>query len=100
MVFGAPRFRVGEKVLVFATPTKAGDLTVTGLFQGKLEIVGGKGRRARAVPDAGKGAAVVGSQRVLAEGRLDAFLERVRGPGRRTPGRPSSGTADDDLRAR
>jgi hypothetical protein len=91
VVFGAPRFRVGEKVLVFATPTKAGDLTVTGLFQGKLEIVGGTRRKARVVPDAGAGAAVVGSQRVVAEDGLDAFLARVRALVRRYP---AKGLAD------
>jgi len=87
LVFGTPRFRVGERVLVFATPTKAGDLTVTGLFQGKLEIAGRR-RRARVVPDAGKGAAVVGGGRVVAEQQLDVFLERVRALVRRYPGKP------------
>jgi hypothetical protein len=87
VVFGAPRFRVGEKVLVFATPTKAGDLTVTGLFQGKLEIVGGKRRRARVVPDTGHGAGVVGGGQVVTEDRLDAFLARVRALVRRYPGK-------------
>ena len=37
-VFGSPGFRKGERVLVFAQPTKRGALTVTGLFQGKFRI--------------------------------------------------------------
>lgn len=37
-VYGTPEFRVGESVIVFAQPSKAGWLTITGLFQGKISI--------------------------------------------------------------
>jgi Metallo-peptidase family M12B Reprolysin-like len=37
-VSGSPRFGSGEEVLLFASPSKAGWLTVTGLFQGKIRI--------------------------------------------------------------
>jgi hypothetical protein len=86
VVFGAPRFRVGERVVVFATPTKAGELTVTGLFQGKLEIVAGPGGEDRVLPETGEGARVVGGKRGLGAERLDVFLERVRALVRRHPG--------------
>lgn len=43
-VFGIPAFGVGEEVLLFATPAKAGRPTVTRLFQGKITIERVNGR--------------------------------------------------------
>lgn len=44
-VYGTPTFRVGEELVLFARPTKAGWLTVTGLFQGKISIERSGGAR-------------------------------------------------------
>jgi hypothetical protein len=51
-VFGTPSFGVGEEVVVFASPTKSGALTVTGLFQGKIEVerVNGRAFAVRSAP--------------------------------------------------
>ncbi len=78
LVFGAPGFRVGERVLVFATPTRAGNLTVTGLFQGKLRIVSGPGGE-EVIPERGEGSRLVGSRATIPAQRLEPLLERVRG---------------------
>ncbi|MGH9337836.1 MAG: hypothetical protein ACRD21_29130, partial [Vicinamibacteria bacterium] len=52
-VFGSPPFGVGEEVVLFASPAKAGWLTVTGLFQGKvgIERVNGEAFAVRREPD-------------------------------------------------
>lgn len=76
-VFGAPRFRQGEKVLLFAAPTKAGLLTVTGLFQGKFSIET-KGAADTLVQDAGEGARLVGRGSNPSREALAPFLARVR----------------------
>jgi len=80
-VFGAPRFQLGERVLVFATPTKAGQLTVTGLFQGKFHV-----ENEEALQDGGGGAAVVGPGTRPRRERLAPFLERIRELAGRNPG--------------
>jgi len=56
-VFGTPGFEVGEEVVVFASPTKSGWLTVTGLFQGKISIERANGETfaVRAVPGGSPG---------------------------------------------
>ncbi|HEY7819287.1 MAG TPA: M12 family metallo-peptidase [Vicinamibacteria bacterium] len=82
VVFGTPRFEMGEEVLVFATPAKAGWLTVTGLFQGKIQIEreNGEAFAVRARPEDQAGVAIV--PRGLPEDTrvpLEAFLARVRG---------------------
>jgi len=78
---GAPRFRVGERVVLFARPTKGGLLTVTGLFQGKFRVEGDE-----AVQDEGEGASVTGSGARLPRTALGPFLAAVRGLVRRHPG--------------
>ena len=80
LVHGTPTFRVGERVVVFATPTRSGDLTVAGLFQGKFRIEGTAGEEA-ALPDPGTGALLVvgprGAGPAVRE-PLDHFLTHVR----------------------
>jgi hypothetical protein len=76
-VFGVPQFARGERVVVFAVPTRAGTLTVTGLFQGKFRIERSDAGEEVAVQDPGTGAHVV---RAASRARqaLSPFLEQVR----------------------
>jgi hypothetical protein len=76
-VYGTPRFRSGERVLVFATPTKAGLLTVTGLFQGKFSVETA-GRGEQAVQDGGDGALLVGRGTRPTRQPLEPFLAKLR----------------------
>lgn len=76
-VYGTPRFRTGERVLVFATPTKAGLLTVTGLFQGKFSVESANGAE-QAVQDAGEGALLVGRGTRPTRQALAPFLKGLR----------------------
>jgi hypothetical protein len=85
-VFGTPRFRLGERVLVFATPTKGGVLTVTGLFQGKFRIEKPAGAGEGAVQDEGEGAEVVGAGTRPRRQALAPFLAKVRELAGRHPG--------------
>jgi hypothetical protein len=82
-IFGVPRFARGERVVVFAVPTRGGPLTVTGLFQGKFRIEAGGAGEEWAVQDAGTGAEVAGGERQREA--LAPFLERVRALIRRHP---------------
>jgi hypothetical protein len=86
-VFGVPEFARGERVVVFATPTRGGPLTVTGLFQGKFRIEpepeAGAGEVA--VQDAGTGAEVAGGAGGRPREALAPFLERIRGLVTRDP---------------
>jgi hypothetical protein len=84
-VFGVPQFARGERVVVFAVPTRSGGpLTVAGLFQGKFRIeTAGTGEEV-AVQDPGTGAEVVDGAKREREA-LAPFLERVRGLVRRHP---------------
>jgi hypothetical protein len=76
-VFGVPSFEKGERVVVFAAPTRHGPLTVTGLFQGKFRIEEAAKGAERVVQDAGDGAEVAGGADHRTED-LAAFLSRVR----------------------
>jgi hypothetical protein len=91
-VYGTPRFAVGERVVVFATPTKGGVLTVTGLFQGKLRVEAKGDGTEDVVPDAGAGTRVAGSGGAPRRESLPAFLTRVRALVRL---HPASGTSND-----
>jgi len=81
-VFGVPRFGVGEEVLLFATPSKAGWLTITGLFQGKIgvERVRGEAFAVRDEPSDQASVAVV-PRGAPEDARvpLESFLRRLRG---------------------
>lgn len=85
-VHGIPTFEVGERVVVFATPTRSGALTVTGLFQGKYRVVSEPGAADQVVPDRGEGAHVVGASPPADGEPLQAFLGRVRALADRLPG--------------
>lgn len=81
-VFGMPAFVVGEEVVLFASPSKSGWLTVTGLFQGKIAIerVNGEAFAVRGAPlDPGRVTVV---PRGASEDRrvpLEDFVRRLRG---------------------
>ena len=83
-VFGVPEFARGERVVVFATPTRSGPLTVTGLFQGKFRIETDAAGEV-AIQDAGAGAEVAGGAGAPPREALAPFLERIRGLARRSP---------------
>jgi hypothetical protein len=61
VVYGAPSFELGERVLVFAVPTASGHLRVAGLFQGKYRIEPAASGELLAIQDAGVGARSVGA---------------------------------------
>jgi hypothetical protein len=83
-VFGVPEFARGERVVVFAVPTRGGPLTVAGLFQGKFRIEPAGPGEEVVVQDAGTGAEVAGGGARPREA-LSPFLERVRDLVRRHP---------------
>jgi hypothetical protein len=84
-VFGVPEFARGERVVVFATPTRRGPLTVTGLFQGKFRIEPDVAGGDVAIQDAGTGAEIAGGAGARPREALAPFLERIRGLARRSP---------------
>jgi len=84
-VFGVPAFQRGERVVVFAAPTRRGPLTVTGLFQGKFRIEQAESGEERAVQDAGTGAEVAGGEGERRREDLAPFLARVRDLSRHHP---------------
>jgi hypothetical protein len=77
-VFGVPVFERGERVVVFAVPTRRGPLTVTGLFQGKFRIEPAEYGKETVVQDAGTGAEVAGGGGERRREDLAPFLARVR----------------------
>jgi hypothetical protein len=87
LVHGAARFTSGEPVVVFASFTKGGVLTVTGLFQGKFRIET-SGGAAMAVPEAGDSVQVLGGAQRSRQ-PLEAFLSTVRELVGRHPGASS-----------
>lgn len=97
-VFGVPMFARGERVIVFAAPTRGGPLTVTGLFQGKFRIEPASPGEEVAVQDAGTGADVAGGGERPREA-LSPFLERVRSLVRRYPAASLSGAVTLDAPA-
>lgn len=89
IVYGVPSFRVGERVLLFATPAKRQGLTLTGLFQGKYEIEG-IGDAMDAVPSGSNGARLLGpSREPRSRQRLARLRERLRELALRHPARES-----------
>ena len=76
-VFGVPSFERGERVVVFAVPTRRGALTVAGLFQGKFRIEAKETGDEEVVQDPGTGAEVAGGGGRRREA-LTPFLEQVR----------------------
>jgi hypothetical protein len=84
-VFGVPSFERGERVVVFAVPTRRGPLTVTGLFQGKFRIEPAGSGEESVVQDAGRGAEVAGGGGERPREALMPFLTRVRDLVRRHP---------------
>lgn len=79
LVYGMPSFEVGERVVVFATRTRDGSLTLVGMSQGKYRIEGEPGReeavRGREEPRARRGAR---SEPPTGRRPLAPFLERIR----------------------
>jgi hypothetical protein len=87
LVFGVPGFEVGEQVVVFASVTRGGWLTVTGLFQGKYRVEERGGGEKDAVPAGGGGAEVLGPAAAARRRQpLSDFLGEVRELARRHPG--------------
>ena len=84
-VFGVPAFERGERVVVFAVPTRRGPLTVTCLFQGKFRIDPAGSGEEVVVQDAGTGAEVAGGGGERPREELAPFLARVRDLVRRHP---------------
>lgn len=80
-VYGSPGFHKGERVLVFLRPTKAGPLTVAGLFQGKFRIESEGGREVAIQEGSGDAGVVLRRDR---QGRdmprrvLSELLDQVR----------------------
>jgi hypothetical protein len=98
LVHGTPRFEAGETVVVFATPTRSGALTVTGLFQGKYRVESEAGGAATVVPDSGAGAAAVGPAAPAGRESLEAFLARTRALVAKHPGPAlADGVGDEAL---
>ena len=76
-VYGSPRFGIDEEVVVFLRPTKAGWLTVTGLFQGRVLVEGGEAIRTEA-PDADRVRVLGQSRAEPARTPLFSWLDEVR----------------------
>lgn len=98
-VFGVPAFERGERVVVFAEPTRRGPLTVTGLFQGKYRVESGETGEDVVVQDAGSGAEVAGGGGERQHEPLGRFLEQVRALARRHPAASLPDTAIVDVPA-
>jgi hypothetical protein len=94
-VFGSPGFAKGERVLVFAQPTKRGDLTVTGLFQGKFRIESEGGVDVAVQEGAGDAGVVLrrGQKREHGRRPLAELLEQTRDLVKRYPAREAPLTA-------
>ena len=77
-VAGAPRFRTGQRALVFLTP-RAGRLFVTGMVQGRFAVQPGAGGTVDTVQPATGGVPLLGKRRVLTQPiPLSTFENRIR----------------------